>query len=229
MTAVDTYREWSAPPEWRHAVMCCWAQDVVADRVQQILPDGFADVLWYGTGRIEIVGVHDRLAEAALPSGTTVRGVRLRPEAVAPAFRTSAHLLRNLTAEAADVIGGPQAAALEDPRRLDRWVRSIEPDPRTATAVGLLATHTLPEVSEQLGITGRHLRRILLGEVGIAPKAYQRVLRLRRFLAFAEAGRSLADAAAGAGYADQSHLAHETRALAAHTPARLLMLRGVAD
>ena len=218
VTAVDTYREWPAPPEWRHAVMCCWEQHVVADRVHQILPDGHADLLWYASGRIEVVGVHDRLAVVELPRGTIVRGVRLRPEAVAPAFGTSAHLLRNVTSAAADVLGARRAATLGDRRGIDRWVRSIEPDPRTATAVRLLGTHTLSQVSQQLGITGRHLRRTLLGDVGIAPKTYQRVLRLRRFLAYAEAGRPLAAAAADAGYADQSHLTHETRALAAHTP-----------
>lgn len=227
MTELDTYREWAPPQEWRHAVACCWEQEVFADRVQHVLPDGHADLLVYQSGRVEVVGLHDRVALPALPRGTRIWGVRLRPEAVAPAFRTSGASLRNVTVPGEDVFGNRQAAQLVDHRGVDRWLRSVEPDGRTGAATRLLASHTVSDVAAQLGITDRQLRRVLLSGVGLAPKTYQRVLRLRRFLAAAEMRPDLAAAAAEAGYADQSHLTRETRALAGQTPGRLLERRGL--
>ena len=43
-------------------VACCWEQRVHADRVQRVLPDGHADVLLYGSGEVEVVGVYDHVA-----------------------------------------------------------------------------------------------------------------------------------------------------------------------
>ncbi len=227
VTELDTYREWRPPPQWRHVVACCWEQEVFTDRVQHVLPDGHADLIVYESGRIEVVGLHDRVALPILTGGTRVHGVRLRPEAVGPAFRSSGAALRNVTVDADDVFGAREAARLADRRRIDRWIGSIVPDDRTAAAVRLLASHTVAETAERLGITDRHLRRVLLNDVGLAPKPYQRVLRLRRFLAAAETRPDIAAAAAAAGYVDQSHLTRETHALAGQTPAQLLELRGL--
>ena len=57
----DTYREWAPPEAWREVVACCWEQHVGADRVQRVLPDGHADVLLYGSGEVELVGVYDHV------------------------------------------------------------------------------------------------------------------------------------------------------------------------
>jgi AraC-like DNA-binding protein len=49
------------------------------------------------------------------------------------------------------------------------------------------------------------------------------VLRLERALGAARGGEELAQAAAGAGYADQAHFAHDCRALAGVPPSALLV------
>jgi methylphosphotriester-DNA--protein-cysteine methyltransferase len=85
-------------------------------------------------------------------------------------------------------------------------------------------------VADELGITGRHLRRLLLEHTGVGPKAVQRVGRFQRFLQVADAAypsSTLADLAADAGYADQAHLAREVRDLAGLAPSALLRERSV--
>jgi AraC-like DNA-binding protein len=74
-----------------------------------------------------------------------------------------------------------------------------------------------------VGYCRRHLGTLLRAEVGISPKEYQRVARFERsralLIAAAASGRpSLADVAAGAGYADQAHLAREWVRLAGCPP-----------
>jgi AraC-like DNA-binding protein len=199
---------------------------VAAQRTQRVIPDGYADLLVYDTGQVEVTGLHDRVDLPVLPAGTRIRGIRFRPEAVAAAFRTTGASLRNLTIPADDVFGTARAARLHDHRELDRWLRSLDPDPRTTAAVRLLAAHSVVETADQLGITDRQLRRVMVDITGLAPKAYQRVLRLQRFIAVARHATGLAAAAAEAGYSDQAHLTRDARTLTGLTPARLLQHQG---
>jgi AraC-like DNA-binding protein len=230
LNETDIYREWDPLPEWRHAVACCWEQRVTADRVQRVLPDGHADLLLHQSGTIEVVGMADEVSLPVLPAGTWIRGIRLRPEAVAPAFGVTASSLTNVTVAGEDVFGSRLSRQLADGDAVDRWLRSVEPDGRTAMATRLLASHSVARTADELGITIRQLRRILVTNAGLPPKRYQRVLRLRRFLDATERrpGTGLAGAAADAGYADQAHLTREVRDLAGLSPSKLLeeRLRG---
>jgi hypothetical protein len=131
----DIYREWAPPPEWGHAIVCCWEQQVTRERVQRVLPDGHADLLIYDSGLMEIVGLYDQVALPVLPAGTHLRGVRLRPAAVAAAFRTSASSLCNRTVPADSVIGSRPARRLMDRQGIDGWIRSIEPSAPASVAV----------------------------------------------------------------------------------------------
>jgi len=218
----DTYREWAPPPAWVAVVACCWEQRVHTGRVQRVLPDGHADVLLYGSGEVELVGVYDRVALPALPAGTVIHGIRLRPEAIAAAFRLDASELRNLTLPGEDVLGQRGANRLRDDRAVDAWIRSIQPDRRTAAAIELLQSESVEHVAGRLGLSTRQLQRIILSNVGLAPKTLQRVMRMQRFLDVAARRGELAAASAEAGYADQSHLTREVRALSGLTPKRLL-------
>jgi AraC-like DNA-binding protein len=221
----DTYREWAPRQAWREVVACCWEQRVHADRVQRVLPDGHADVLLYGSGAVELVGVYDHVALPVLPQGTVIRGIRLRPEAVAAAFRLEASELHNLTVPGEAVIGARRARQLHDDRAVDSWIRSIEPDRRTAAAIELLQSNSVQRVATQLGLSARQLQRDIVANVGLTPKTLQRVMRMQRFLDHAGRRGELAAASADAGYADQSHLTREVRALSGLTPARLLAER----
>ena len=225
MNESDTYREWTPPEAWRQVVACCWEQQVHADRVQRVLPDGHADVLLYGSGEVQLVGVYDHVALPALPRGTVIRGIRLRPEAVAAAFRLDASELHNLTVAGEDVIGARATRRLRDDQAVDAWIRSIEPDRRTAAAIELLQSEPIERVAARLGVSTRQLHRSIMANVGLTPKTLQRVMRLQRFLGYAERRPDLASASADAGYADQSHLTREVRALSGLTPARLLTER----
>jgi AraC-like DNA-binding protein len=207
-------------------VACCWEQRVTADRVQRVVPDGRADLLIHPSGATQVVGVADEVALPELAAGTWIRGVRFRAEAVAAAFGVTASELTNLTVAGSDLFGERRARRLADSSILDRWVTSIEPEPRAVNAVRLLHSRPVEVTAEELGISVRHLRRVVVANTGLSPKRYQRVVRFQRFLAAAERGAPLATAAAAAGYADQSHLNRDVRALTAVTPRQLLAERG---
>ena len=223
MKETDIYREWPPPPAWRHVVSCCWEQQVAVDAVQRILPDGCADLLMFESGVREVVGLFDGVATPFLPADIRLRGIRFRPEAVGAVFGVDAATLRNRTVALADVVGARCAGRLADEPRIDAWIRSVELDRRAVAAVRLLAGELqVEDVSARIGVSVRQLRRIVLSEVGVGPKAFQRIARLSRFLASAERGEGLASAAAAAGYSDQAHMTREVRRLSGWTPAALL-------
>jgi AraC-like DNA-binding protein len=107
-------------------------------------------------------------------------------------------------------------------------------DTRVATVRTMLedrATEnlTLDELSEAAGLSRFHLIRIFRRRFGVTPFAYQRSQRIERARAVLRTGRSIADVAAAAGFADQSHLGRSFRAVMGATPGqyRASYLRGL--
>lgn len=78
----------------------------------------------------------------------------------------------------------------------------------------------LPAIAHHLAVSERHLRTLFADAVGVPPKRFERIERVRDVLALARAnGPHWADLAASAGYYDQSHMTAEFRTLMGVTPA----------
>jgi AraC-like DNA-binding protein len=238
-----TYRE-TRPPGPLAAYACClWSNAAGPDtHRERVLPDGCADVVWHEGDRIVVAGPATREVLVEIPAATAVMGVRFGPGAAGPALGLAAHELRDRTV-GLEELWGAEAAELAErlsdapaSRRLALLAAAVArrlddaraPDPLVTRASALLA-RGLPvtEASREVALTDRHLRRRFHDVVGYGPKTLQRVLRLRRFLALAEADPvpDLARAAAEAGYSDQSHLTRECADLAGLPPAALLAAR----
>jgi AraC-like DNA-binding protein len=140
-----------------------------------------------------------------------------------------------------DVLGGEGAnlgerlAALPDwPARfaafdaflLARLRAAAAPRPDVAYAWARLeASHgrvAIGALCRELGCSGRHLSARFGAEVGMAPKAFSRVLRFERAAALLAEGAGPAQVSATCGFADQSHLNREFRALAGRSPVALV-------
>ncbi|HYI19825.1 MAG TPA: helix-turn-helix transcriptional regulator [Solirubrobacteraceae bacterium] len=74
----------------------------------------------------------------------------------------------------------------------------------------------------ELGCSRRHLAARFREHVGVPPKTVGRILRFRRAAALLRGGAGPAATAHACGYADQSHLNREFRALAGATPVTFL-------
>jgi AraC-like DNA-binding protein len=203
-----------------------------------VLPDGHADVIVFGDGDggAILVGPATGVVTPVLPAGSTARGIRLVSDAVRAVLGVPASELTDRTVPLGQLVPGPTARALVDAvgagdaraqAAVARWLADADRDPRVAAAARSLWVDREQEVTavaERVGLSTRQLRRVLLTEVGLGPKTYQRIGRLQRFLALARAGTigGLAELAAHAGYADQPHLTREARALSGLTPSALL-------
>lgn len=152
---------------------------------------------------------------------------RVRPGRARAVLGVDAASLVDRTAPLSDFWGRPaesladelaelgHAAAVE---RLEGVLvqRLAEDGPRDAlvrhAADGLAVGDRVRDTAERLGISERRLRDVFTASVGVSPKHFARITRLRR--ALAAAGRvPLASLAQVAGYYDQSHMAAEFRAM----------------
>lgn len=192
------------------------------DTTHRVMPDGCADLIFFESGEILIVGLHDCVDEPFLTAGTVAHGVRLRPEAVATAFRLDARHLRNQSVEA-HMLGEPVIATMNwNARDIDSWIATFRVDPLIAAMTRLLRSGTaVRAISREVGLSERQLGRRFNTAVGVGPKTYQRIARFQRFLERELHGVSLAERAHRSGYADQSHMTREVQRFAGITPSRL--------
>lgn len=229
----SSYVEWRVQG-WRH-VAVLWEQRVDSDHDQLVLPDACADIIGFDDGTAQLVGPTTAPEIAHLPAGTTIRGLRLRPGSVRAALGIPAGELRAQVLPLEDVVGRAASklltrAAFRDRKAAaalqNRWAES---DPRIDSVIaelGKACTPDIDDVATAAGLSGRHLRRLVVEHAGIGPKELQRVQRLHRFLRAAETSdSSLADLAAQLGYADQAHLTRDVKRLTGLTPAELLQAR----
>lgn len=216
---------------WRHAG--------AEGGARRVLPDGCADVLVdRGAGRAFVVGPMTR--PFVVPAGhADFVGVRFQPGAAHALLGVpldellDAHAdLGDVWADASEVLGRvleaptPAAAVEALAGQLERRLgRATPPDPRVAGAVEAVALAregtSVEGLAAEAGLTRQHLARLFRCHVGLAPRTFARVMRLRRALSLLERGAPLARLALDAGYYDQAHLANEVRALTGLTPREL--------
>lgn len=227
----------------RPYVVCYWTRVSRSGRPEhRILPDGCLDIVFElaspRPGRL--VGAMTRAH--LFPGGGPERwlGVRFRPGGAAPFFSFPLTELTDrsldlselwpeagrLTERLLATSGRAEAVfALEEEllRRL-AWASPLER--RVMAAVGALEEDPSLRVSalaERVGVTRQHLGRLFSARVGLSPKQFARVVRLRRVLDQLPRGGDIswADLALAAGYYDQAHLALECRALTGLSPTAL--------
>ncbi len=90
-----------------------------------------------------------------------------------------------------------------------------------STVIARSGNVTVRELSAEFFYSEKQIRRLFLRRVGATPKTFARIVRFNRTLALLREGRT-ADAAARAGYFDQSHLIHEFKELCGLAPGEYL-------
>lgn len=214
----------------------------------RVLPDGCIDFLVdLESGYGSVAGPMTTAEVVDLPAGARIFGVRFRPGAAALLLDTPADALADQHVPLGDVVpshvatlaeriaeaAGQQArcaevaALLRGPGRRQRAF-----DARVHRATALIdrsrGAASIRSVAEDCGVSDRQLERLFHERIGIGPKLYGRIARMARAVALAESHvEPQAALAARAGYADESHMLREFRALAGLTPHALRAERHV--
>lgn len=217
---------------------CVWERHAgPTDDVARVVPDGCMDLVWSATRGLTVVGPNTTAFLAPLTANSAALGVRLHPGCAPSLLGVSAEALRDGAQEAAGLWQDEgkrleaRVARVTDARArrallldwLGERARSAPPpDPLVRAAARSLSSDPetrIAALARELGVAERRLRRRVVSQVGYGPKRLGRVLRLRRALDEVHAGCGLAEAAFGAGYADQSHFTNDCTELAGVPPA----------
>ncbi len=242
MTRAFEYFEFDPAPGLARHVTSYWGFRVLIPDppVHRIWPDGciaLAAVSTPSAAHWSLVGPRMGPLDVPVQPDATYWGVRLWPDAGAPLLGMHATELRDVTlfspASIVHLIGPPPAVladsdqaaaagaldALLEP--LVQRCRSLDDAVRHAVVAIVAAGGTRPiaDIAAEIGIGDRQLQRRFRTAVGLTPKQFSRIRRLR------STGTSLLDGkpawasvAASHGFADQSHLIHEFSQLTGLTP-----------
>jgi AraC-like DNA-binding protein len=190
-----------------------------------------------------LAGPGDRASVIEIEAGRSHVSVSFALGAAAALFPAPLSVARNGMVPLGDLWGGDgaclrerllEAATPGDTLRvmeealLKRLTEPPRPDPAVLYAAqALTAGASVSAVSSALGLLPRTFRRRFLSGVGLTPKRFARVGRLRRVVRSVQAGTGADWAALAArhGYCDQAHLIDDFRDLAGVTPAAYLRLR----
>ncbi|GGC76602.1 helix-turn-helix domain-containing protein [Chelatococcus reniformis] len=229
-------------PEAKGATVCTWWGATGWSRRLRLFPDGCIDLVWDSV-KLVVVGHADVAFTGHLPAQGTNVGIRLQPGAARAVLGIPASSLRGRTVRLCDIL--PSAGAVEArlgkartsaEQRLalewlvaDRLEVGAAPVDVVLEAVGQLrdGATRVQEIAASLSVGERNLRRMFAEEVGLSPKALQRIFRFRRLLArlneLAERRAGAADLAVDLGYADQAHMTRECKRISGTSPVALAM------
>jgi len=232
-----SYREHAPATALAPWLACAWERRGDGGAPVRVVPDGCIDIVWTEGVGTQVVGPNTTAFLVTLPAGARVAGVRMRPGAGAALLGVDAAALRDGQVALADVWhddGRRLAERLDEAEDrvgallaalLARAPQTSAPDALVSAAVQRLQDPRarVQTLAHELDVSARQLRRRFESAVGYGPKRLGRVLRLERALDAARGGEELAQAAAGAGYVDHAHFAHDCRALAGVPPSALLV------
>jgi AraC-like DNA-binding protein len=216
----------------------CFLQFYLADRYRVVTVES-GEV--HSAPRSVLVGPHVRRREDLIWTGhLKMFTVRFTAVGFRALFGIAASAVRDV-AESAELVLGASVHGLEErlaaadedalPVVAERFLLERLRQSRTAWdgGPGLRMVETVraqggvvpvERLAERFGLSVRQVERMFQEQVGVSPKVYARLVRLRRAMEMSgrEARPDWAGIAARAGYFDQSHMVREFQALNGATP-----------
>jgi AraC-like DNA-binding protein len=183
------------------------------------VPDQATTLVVRSGREVVVMGPRTRAAYHVGEPGPSCVRIRLRPGRAQTLLGRSVRDLADRAVPISELPGLDVGRLRHDPVRVlaaGLADRTVEEDLVTAAAE-LLAGENVADTARRLHISERRLRTLFADGVGLSPKHFARIGRVRTVLA-TSSHRRWADVAAAAGYYDQSHMTAEFRHLMGVSP-----------
>ena len=239
------YTEFPPPPDLADVVHCIWRFDEATPAaLDRIVPDGRCELIVHGAAPFsERAGERWRRQPRVLFAGQVTRPLHLRANGPADVIGVRLHyacarlVFARPVHEATDRRVGLCAAWGDAPATIDAAIAFVRRRTgqnadlrdalveasvdRIARSPGALPVEAL---AQGCGLGRRQLERRFADAAGVGPALLASILRFRRVFDEIEHGgaRPWTDAAAAAGYSDQSHFIREFRRFVGCTPGEFM-------
>ena len=242
-----TYREEPPPPALSHLALSFWEFSISSEAtgpiVHEVFPDGCASIVYFrnithGHTWLHVVGPRLYSLKAEVNPGDVFCGVRLAPAAAKlilsdyPQVFNGGRAQLSLSGETHSntkglfdlATGFPETVKAHSSYLSGLSIPAEDIDSVVATAVSLIETHRghigIAELAGTLNLSARQLERRFRQAVGLPPKQFARLRRLRAtIVSLVEQGDDgWAQKAAEMGFADQPHLTRDFGSLTGQTP-----------
>lgn len=247
----EGYIEHAPPPSLREYVECFWTRGALAPNAKRehVIPDGCIDLVLSYAGATGGDSPHSTLAVGTMTRPLVIGandehayvGVRFWPGRALPFLGVPAAELTDLRVDIADVWedrgasleglygrGPVEARTAVEGLLLERLALARPLDLTVDAAVRAIlragGNLSIASLAPALGVTRQHLARAFALHVGVPPKMFARVARLRRALAQARVAATVdwVELAIDAGFYDQAHFSGEVKELTGRTPSEWL-------
>jgi len=243
---IADYQEFTPPSLLKENVLCIWTQTIKTSRGSHshlVLPDACVDIVFINNDAPVVVGPWTKSFVADLAAGTTVVGVRFHPGRAPSLLGVPAHTLVNQSVPLDTISRSPlrnQLSRIADEPNIETKCSALVAgllnslpnrsviDQAVSASIRWLARDAnghVQQLGDWIGLSSRQLQRRFSSAVGYGPKTFHSILRFQRILNLASGeydGKTLADLALQAGYADQAHMAREVRRFSDRQPKRVL-------
>jgi AraC-like DNA-binding protein len=243
----EAYTEYAPPAPLREYVECFWTRGTPSspNEKHHVLPDGCLDLLLTYTScesgappaSALAVGTMTRPLVVGATAASAYVGVRFWPGRALPFVGIPAAEITDHRVAVADLwqdrgasfenvnIGNLEVLRSRFEQLLmTRLVGARPVDRAVDAAVGAIlragGNLSIASLAPALGVTRQHLAREFAMHVGVSPKVFARIARVRRVLSKARVATAVdwTALALDAGYYDQAHLVGEVRELTGRTP-----------
>ncbi len=204
---------------------------------------GMVDGCWETFPKSLLVGVMEVPVIWKMPGGTSMFGIRFKPEGISSWLQLRISELANSFIDT-DLILDKQfnsmirniQEAKDHPNRISLVEAYLEnqlsrfQDRHLCfyNAINLIRNgvpgYSITDLSREVCISERQLQRIFKNQLGVGPKSYSRIIRFRRIKQFLQMNprTSWVEIAFIFGYADQAHFIRDFKAFSGKTPGCLL-------
>ncbi len=234
------YRQFE-PHQWANVVDAYWIFKNTSsnDLSLPILPDGCVDIIFplrSQTSEPLIVGCMTRARFASISPSQEIIGIRFKAGYSKAFLKAPAYQLTDSVAPLSMFLSKPPAMPeklfqADEPellqlleRAVERIIRDERIDDRAQAALGLIEAskglYPIMDVALETGMSERQLERIFKEYVGVSPKLFARIIRLRHAhtLMCEHGAGDLPQIALSAGYYDQPHFNREFKEIVGVNP-----------